>query len=165
MLVLPLLALTTAPSPSRFLEARDGAGNRVIEHTEGMNWYSYSLKDGNNGYSDEKHYTCFYGGPSNFPPISKWMNFEAMWSLNQRDYMNVKPQDTPAVQAAIKHAVIYISQCARVDPRVILAVMMQEVRTTSVFVQYRSTLTQHSHRPTLALRAQRSLAPATGIVG
>ncbi|MCJ1476251.1 hypothetical protein MMC13_004917 [Lambiella insularis] len=124
---LPWLASAIALPPStQSLAARGGAGNRVIEHSEGMDWYSYSLKDGGRGYSDENHYTCFYGDASKFPPISAWMNFEALWSLNQRDYMNVKPQDGPAVQAAIKHAVIYISQCARVDPRVILAVMMQE---------------------------------------
>jgi len=54
------------------------------------------------------------------------MSFNAMWALQSRDALT-PIGDSAAEQQAIYNAIVDISSIAKVDPRVILAVTIDEV--------------------------------------
>ena len=92
---------------------------------KGLAWYNPSFTVGNKGYQDPSYYWCFRGIKENFPPIGNWMNFYDMFNLNQRTTM-VRFDSGPE-QGEIYNAIVRVSQEAKVDARLILAVIMQEV--------------------------------------
>ncbi|MCJ1357245.1 MAG: hypothetical protein MMC33_007241 [Icmadophila ericetorum] len=69
------------------LEARNGYGS-VVTSSTGLSWYDSNFNDGNSGYEDTEYYYCFYGDANNFPPMANWMNFYAMFDLNQDDSLD-----------------------------------------------------------------------------
>ncbi|KAL4866510.1 hypothetical protein BDV12DRAFT_210436 [Aspergillus spectabilis] len=90
----------------------------------GLNWYSSSLTDGATAYEDPEYYYCFGGPAANFPPFQNWMGFTEMFELNQETSMALV--ESGPIQGAIWDAIVSVSAAAKVDPRLVLAVVMQE---------------------------------------
>jgi glucan 1,3-beta-glucosidase len=121
----PLLSLLVlvAAVLSAPLAARDGSG--AVTGAVGLGFYSPSLTLGTKGYPDPNTYTCYSGPASNFPAPSKWMSFDNMWTLLHSAALT-PIGDSPAEVQAIKNAILSISSSAKVDARVILAVIVLE---------------------------------------
>ncbi|KAM0158143.1 hypothetical protein ACHAPG_004240 [Botrytis cinerea] len=88
-------------------------------------------------------YRMFTGDGYNWPPISEWATFDTMWA-NSQAVMSISctqyggaANNSPEEIADIKSAIISVSASSGVDPRFILAVIMQEskgcVRAPSTF--------------------------------
>ncbi|KAH3147357.1 hypothetical protein KXW18_005344 [Aspergillus fumigatus] len=103
---------------------RSSNANGAAVTGNGLNWYSSSLTSGAAGYQDPEYYYCFRGSAANFPPIQNWMGFTAMFDLNQQTSMALV--ESGPIQGAIWNAIVEVSAAAKVDPRLILAVVMQE---------------------------------------
>jgi hypothetical protein len=69
------------------------------------------------------------GNVSNLPPRSQWVNFYHMFGMNQAKAMawTGNPASTPEQRGEIYNAILSISKASKVDPRLILAVIIQEV--------------------------------------
>ncbi|RHZ59231.1 hypothetical protein CDV55_106081 [Aspergillus turcosus] len=101
-----------------------GDGNPNVVTGNGLNWYSSSLTDGATAYQDPEYYYCFGGPAANFPPFGNWMGFTEMFDLNQQTSMALV--ESGEIQGDIWNAIVEVSAAAKVDPRLILAVVMQE---------------------------------------
>ena len=66
------------------------------------------------------------GKLSDYPPHDQWMNFVDMFELNNRVTMSGSGSTAEQIQE-IRNAIIQVSLESRVDPRLILAVIIQEV--------------------------------------
>jgi glucan 1,3-beta-glucosidase len=102
-----------------------GDGNNAVVTGAGLNWYDPTFTDGNSGYQDPQFYWCFGGPASNFPPFQNWMNFQDMFNLNQQTSMAF--EESGPIQGDIYNAIVGVSQASKVDARLILAIIMQEV--------------------------------------
>lgn len=91
-----------------------------------LTYYDPNLNDGTNGRDPPNGgYVCFAGPATNFPQQSTWASFETMYSIAVT-YLFGPIGDSAAEQSAIRNAILSVSQAARVDPRVILAVINLE---------------------------------------
>ncbi|MCJ1282861.1 hypothetical protein MMC26_002187 [Xylographa opegraphella] len=97
----------------------------VVRNPTALSFYNPSLNNGTAGYDPPDTYECYSGPAANFPPISTWMNFLAAFKRNQQ-YSLVLAGDTGPEQRAIYKAIITTSRQAKVDARLILAVIIQE---------------------------------------
>ena len=75
----------------------------------------------------------YYSGPvSNFPPSSRWISFDSMWTANQQTlqkscgWLKAGPDNTPQVIQDIYNAVQSRASVSLVDHRFIFAVILQE---------------------------------------
>ena len=114
---------------SRTLFTRNGKGS-VVTNPTALSFYDPSFAYGTVGYSTPTTYNCYSGPAVNFPAHSTWMNFDQMFNRNQQ-YSLVVAGDTSPEQMAIYNAIVSVSQQAKVDPRVILAVIIQEASRIS----------------------------------
>jgi hypothetical protein len=77
-------------------------------------------------------YTCYYGGWQNFPPSSKWVEFDAMWDYTKLAMqsgcgeLGINPQDIGEQIGEIWNAIQQIATNSLMDHRFILATIMQE---------------------------------------
>ncbi|RAL17631.1 putative exo-beta-1,3-glucanase [Aspergillus homomorphus CBS 101889] len=101
-----------------------GSSNGLAVTGNGLNWYSSSLTAGAAAYEDPEYYYCFGGPAANFPPFANWMGFTEMFDLNQQTSMALV--ESGPIQGDIWNAIVAVSADAKVDPRLILAVVMQE---------------------------------------
>lgn len=97
----------------------------MVKIPNGLKWYNPSLTTGNKPYANPKYYYCFRGIKENFPPITNWMKFSEMFVFNQKT--TLVHFDSGPEQGAIYDAILQVSREAKVDARLILAVIMQEV--------------------------------------
>ena len=97
----------------------------VVTNTVGLSFYNSDYTNGTAGNSNASSYTCYSGPASNFPAMSKWINFNAMFATAQQYFLSVL--DTIDQIADIYAAIVNVSTQAKVDARVILAVIIQEV--------------------------------------
>ncbi|KZF25135.1 hypothetical protein L228DRAFT_243927 [Xylona heveae TC161] len=126
-----LVALAAAfpvPSPENSenvenLEKRNGAGSTVAA-SAGLAWYTSDANTGVSGYADPSTYQCFSGPASNFPDYPQWMDYTQMFDLNQR--VSLSQLESGPIQGNIWDAIQTVSSESMVDPRLILAVIMQE---------------------------------------
>jgi len=104
-----------------------GPGSYVADQGA-LSWYNSDLNAGTSGVSPSSSYTCFSGYLQDYPPHSQWMNFYTMFNLNQQHAMawTGSPPDTGEQQGEIYNAIVSVSQAAKVDARLILAVIIQE---------------------------------------
>ncbi|KKK12676.1 putative exo-beta-1,3-glucanase [Aspergillus rambellii] len=114
----------TASSSSTGSGSSSGDGNSAVVTGNGLNWYSSSLTDGATAYEDPEYYYCFGGPAANFPPLANWMGFTAMFDLNQETSM--AQVESGPIQGDIWNAIVEVSAAAKVDARLVLAVVMQE---------------------------------------
>jgi hypothetical protein len=131
ILLLPMLALA---APTALLPRQDSnltisinAATSAVTSKSGRSWYTPSFKVGNSGRSDPSLYTCYSGPASNFPSMDQWMSFQSMWKLMARDALT-PIGDTEKEQSQMLSAIKTVSKQAKVDARVILAVIIGEVR-------------------------------------
>jgi flagellum-specific peptidoglycan hydrolase FlgJ len=68
------------------------------------------------------------GRLSDFPLHSQWMNFVDMFNLNKQYSMSDSGSSGEQI-GEIWNAILQVSQESKVDPRLILAVVIQEVCT------------------------------------
>lgn len=107
--------------------AGNGAGS-VVTNSVALTFFN-SAGTGPAGPTTQPSYICFSGPASNFPPFSSWIDFEDMWNINVVNQLNFFPDDTAAIQADIKASILSVSAQSQVDSRLILGVIMQEVRS------------------------------------
>jgi len=136
LLLLPILALAlpvtnttdssddTTEISTNILVSQSKA---VVTNKAGLAFYNANLNSGNAGYTNPgTTYNCYSGPASNFPAMSKWMNFNDMWKLMQQDALT-PIGDTVKEQAMMLKGIKQVSKQAKVDARVILAVIIGEV--------------------------------------
>ena len=111
---------------SRNVLPRNGAGS-AITVSAALDFYDPTFSDGAPMYSDPTEYQCFSGPASNFPAHSQWSSFWDLFNLNQKTSM-APIGDTGAEQGAMYDAIVTVSQQSKVDARIILAIIVQEVR-------------------------------------
>ena len=121
MYLLSFLALLSAVF-SLPLEIRDGTG--AVTSKTGLTFYNANYNDGT-GHASHSNYTCYRGAASNFPAPSKWASFANLYAF-QRSNALLPIGDSNAEAQAIYNAILSISKTAKVDARVILAVIVQE---------------------------------------
>lgn len=61
-----------------------------------------------------------------FPTFAEWISFEAMWDINL-PVLQISNAAYPSQNDILKAKVLEVSQETKVDARLILAVIMQEV--------------------------------------
>ena len=129
-LLKPLLTLATSSAPSNYaspaLAPRDGPGS-VVTSPAGLAWYTSDLTCGGAGRKNVSIYTCYSGPAKNFPKMDRWMSFDEMWKL-QVKYALKPVGDSALERRDIRDAIVKVSRLAKVDARVILAVVIHEVR-------------------------------------
>ena len=142
----PLFQATNTASVSSSLESQpevrslspqNGEGSSVSG--SGLDFYDPDFGDGQSGYRDPSTYQCFSGPASNFPPVSEWMDFNDMFSRNQQYSLAVVGDSGPE-QGAIYNAIVQVSQDSKVDARLILAIILQEVFTFSLLCLWLASL-------------------------
>jgi len=137
LLLLPIIALalpvtnTTDPSDTTTQISTNillSQSKAVVTSKAGLAFYNANLNSGNAGYANPSTtYNCYSGPASNFPAMKQWMSFNNMWKLMQRDALT-PIGDTVTEQAMMLKAIKQVSKQAKVDARVILAVIIGEVR-------------------------------------
>lgn len=113
---------------SNLIAPRDGAGS-VVTSTAGLEWYSSKFHTGAAPRANVSDYVCYSGPTSNFPPISQWASFHDMWVVQKQFALNISGDSTNEI-SNMNNAIKNISTLAKVDARVILAVIIHEVRLT-----------------------------------
>jgi hypothetical protein len=71
------------------------------------------------------------GQPSDFPTVDQWINFNDMWALNLKNTID-QTTDSATDKQAIHDAIVQVSIASKVDARLILAAIIQEVNSTDV---------------------------------
>lgn len=128
LLLFPLLALA-APTTLDTRQVSNAKYNAAAQHVTsqaGLAWYSSSFTAGAPGKSDPSSYTCYSGPAANFPPMSDWTSFNHMWSVMAADALT-PIGDSAKEQKLMLQAIKTVSKQAKVDARVILAVIIGEV--------------------------------------
>lgn len=134
-LLFPILALAapTTLDTRQVSNAKYSAASQKVTSQAGLAWYSSSLNNGAAAKSDPSSYTCYSGPASNFPPMSSWTSFNAMWSIMAADALT-PIGDSPKEQKLMLQAIKTVSKQAKVDPRIILAVIVGEVSLLSIIL-------------------------------
>ena len=97
-----------------------------VTSSNGLKWYNSNLASGNSGRSDPTSgYVCFKGPASNFPAMSTWMNFNSMWNFQVGNALKPIGDNSSEIQA-IYDGILSVSKISKVDPRVILSVIILE---------------------------------------
>ncbi|MCJ1324610.1 hypothetical protein MMC10_001272 [Thelotrema lepadinum] len=90
----------------------------------GLAFYTSNLNDGS-PIKAGSTYTCYSGSADSFPPMSQWASFNALWAFQVKNALSPIGDTNQEIQA-MQQAVVTVGQAAQVDPRVILAVILQE---------------------------------------
>ena len=88
-------------------------------------FYTSDPSSGAAGYPSHAAYTCYVGPATNFPPPSKWQSFTTLWNFQVTNALQ-PIGDSAAEIAALHDAIVAVAQTARIDARVILAVVLVE---------------------------------------
>lgn len=107
-------------------DKRDGAGS-VVTSNAGLAWYNADATAGTAGRNPPNSYVCYSGRANKFPAITTWVNYNTMWA-NAVQYAFSQPtiNDTVLQQKQIKGGILTVSKEAKVDQRVILAMILLE---------------------------------------
>jgi hypothetical protein len=73
---------------------------------------------------DTSAYQCFKGDINKYPHMDDWVSFSEMWHVNEP---LMRQGSSEKLVNAIKRAIIDTSKASKVDARLILAIVMQEV--------------------------------------
>lgn len=99
---------------------QNGAATKSVNTAQG----SSNVQDG--------QYKCYSGGPSGYPSSDKWGSFDALWKINQKllseacTNLGDGADDTQQQIGYIHDGILEVAKDSFVDPRFILAVIMQE---------------------------------------
>ena len=120
-LAIPTSGTNTGPTSAQVTSQAafsSGAGNNKVNLNAGV--------PGNDVY------TCYSGGWQNFPDQSKWLSFTDMFNNNKPlmksgcSGLGVQA-DTDDQVGYVYNAIMEVSKASLVEPRFILAIIMQEV--------------------------------------
>lgn len=73
-------------------------------------------------------YQCFQAGLSQDGSPRPWLAFERLWQVNEPTILSKNGGNT-YIEHYIKDAILQVSEESHVDARLLLAIMMQEVRS------------------------------------
>lgn len=122
---LSLLSLAVAAPLIKRTSPCKTPSNKAAVTGTGLVWYDSNTSDGTAGQDPANSYQCYSGPATNFPAMSEWVKFDTMWT-NAVQYALTPIGDTPEEQNDIYNAILQVSQIAKVDPRVILGVILDE---------------------------------------
>lgn len=97
----------------------------AVSYTSGEKWYSSDFKSGSSPGDESSSYQCFHGDVDKYPSMNKWMSFNDMYHLNKPAMMQSQSED---IVNHIHDAIVDVSKSSKLDARIILAIIMQEVR-------------------------------------
>lgn len=103
------------------LQPRQGSGSVT---GNGLSFYNPNLSAGA-GLKSPTTYTCYAGGPSGFPKQAQWASFNSLWKFQSGNAL-APIGDSQAQIQDMHDAIVAVSKAAKVDARVILAVIIQE---------------------------------------
>lgn len=81
------------------------------------------------GVTGSDTFQCYSGKAENFPTSEKWVSFNSMWKSNAAKIQSGCKANTPTQTEYIHDAILKVAKASLIDPRVGLAVVMQEVST------------------------------------
>ncbi|MCJ1387371.1 Syntaxin-binding protein 3 [Xylographa bjoerkii] len=126
----PIPAPIPAPVPVVPAPAPVGPASSIVSSATATSTMTASTEQSSPVSAPTPGVSAVYSGPaSNFPPASAWQSFSALWALNLPALHAV---DNDADIASIESSIQEISEDTNglpygpIDPRVILAVIMQE---------------------------------------
>ena len=91
---------------------------------DGLAFYTSNLNDGS-PIKAGSAYTCYSGSADKFPDMDQWASFNDLWTFQVKNALSPIGDTNQEIQA-MQQAVVSVSKTAQVDPRVILAVILQE---------------------------------------
>lgn len=97
-----------------------------VSNAQALTWYNADLGNGANLNRATTDYRCYGGQVGRLPAISEWLSFEQLWTINIPVMRRSGNSDSRI--GVMRQAVIDLSTQSRVDARLILVTMMQEVR-------------------------------------
>ncbi len=112
-----------AKSTKSDTQTKQSAGKAV--KNGGIRWYQAD-PDVGAPLPKSSQYECFGGKVDAFPKFEEWISFNDMFNLN-RPIILEKNKGNKAVVKALHDAIIEASEEIKVDARIILALIMQEV--------------------------------------
>jgi hypothetical protein len=115
-----------------------GTLSTTVSETVSSKEYTNSLTDGVSSVSNPNSYTCYDSNSKPFPSTSDWLSFNTLWDNNKNDMTttikkstaqgNVDVQGNTADEnSKLKDAIVKIAGDVKLDARVVLAIVMQEV--------------------------------------
>lgn len=124
-------AVVSSPSTQKVTSSqafKTGAGNKDnAKYTDGT------------GDAGKDAYKCYHGGYTGFPDKSKWVEFEAMFN-NAKSFMKTSCADLGSSASGkgdsdeqiglLWNSIQQVAEASLVDHRLILAIILQEVRFT-----------------------------------
>ena len=114
----------TTPTTPPPLQTRNDS--TAVSAPYGSTYYYPDLRVGGPGYGASHHnYTCYAGPWRSFPPPAKWISFNYLWQFQVNNALRPIGDNEAEIQA-IYNGIVQVSRDARVDARVILAVIIQE---------------------------------------
>lgn len=72
-------------------------------------------------------YQCFRGDVSKYPNSDEWLSFDALWDINKDTILSANNGNAD-IQRYIHDSTLQVAEESNVNPRLILAAIMQEVR-------------------------------------
>lgn len=137
------LALPQASSNSTSSTSSGPSGAQVTSQAAFSSGAGNNNADLSAGVAGSDSYTCYNGGWQNFPDHSKWVSFTDMFNSNKA---SMKSQcsglnttaDTDDQIGYVYNAIMEVSKASLVDPRYILATVMQEVCFVTKWLQTES---------------------------
>lgn len=101
------------------------SGQSSVFSGEALNWFKDDSAKGQQAATTE--YQCYGGKLESYPPIRQWLSFNDLWKANQ-DAISRRNSGDQQLVGYIHDAILKVSSESKVDARLILATVMQEVR-------------------------------------
>ena len=114
-LLLSTIALAAPLHPRR---------NTVSVTGSGLTFFSPNLTEGS-PMQPPTAYTCYSGSAANFPPLTQWASFNDLWNFQVTNAFAASGDSSSDIQD-LKSSILSTSRAAKVDPRVILGIILQE---------------------------------------
>ena len=109
-------------------------GNQIASSNGGSEWYSPDLNSGavasTFAVAGSEAYKCYGGVVNAYPRMNEWLSFNALYKLNEP---TLQLSNTAEQNRYIYDAIVQVSQESKVDARIILALIMQEVNIYTPF--------------------------------
>jgi len=132
--ITPSLALSITPrsavATTRFSQRSIGYGStKTVSNSLALKWYELDPTKGLTTVQGDPSafYNCAGPMMNDYPSITEWLSFDKMWEINLPHITSVNSQAGPDFPSLIHDAIQKVSQDSKVDARLILAVVLQEV--------------------------------------
>ena len=132
--ITPSLALLITPrsaiATTRFSQRSIGYGStKTVSNSLALKWYEPDSTKGMTTVQGDPSafYNCAGPMMNDYPSITEWLSFDKMWEINLPHITSVNSQAGSNFPSLIHDAIQKVSQDSKVDARLILAVVLQEV--------------------------------------